>query len=57
MVVLEPLKVVIENYPHKEGIKVPVPNFPSQPELGSHDVTLDQIVYIEKTDFMEVGIV
>ncbi|KAK9736174.1 tRNA synthetases class I (E and Q), anti-codon binding domain [Popillia japonica] len=55
MVILEPLKIVIENYPHNGPLKVPVPNFPSQPEFGSHDVVLDKIIYIEKTDFMEVG--
>ncbi|GJQ79008.1 Aats-gln [Trypoxylus dichotomus] len=55
MVVLEPLKIVLENYPHTGPIKIPVPNFPSQPELGSHDVSLDKILYIEHSDFMEVG--
>ncbi|KAI4471534.1 glutamine-trna ligase [Holotrichia oblita] len=55
MVILEPLKIIIENYPRDGPITIPVPNFPSQPELGSHDVVLDKIIYIEKTDFMEVS--
>ncbi|KAF5288075.1 hypothetical protein FQR65_LT12125 [Abscondita terminalis] len=53
MVVLDPLKVTIENYPHKTPVKVSVPNFPSKPELGSHDVTYDKVIYIESTDFAE----
>ncbi|XP_056630612.1 probable glutamine--tRNA ligase isoform X2 [Diorhabda sublineata] len=55
MVVLEPLKITIENFPHGKPITVAVPNFPSKPELGSHNVTLDRTIYIENSDFMEVG--
>lgn len=55
MVVLEPLKITIENFPHDKPITVSVPNFPSKPELGSHNVTLDRTIYIENSDFMEVG--
>lgn len=55
MVVLEPLKITIENYPHTTAIKVSVPDFPNKPELGSHDITFDRIIYIERSDFMEVG--
>lgn len=52
MVVLEPLKIIIENFPtdHKE---VTVPNFPSKPELGFHKVNFEKVIYIEKSDFME----
>lgn len=55
MVVLEPLKIIIDNYPNKGPTKVSVPNFPSRPELGNHAVTFDKIIYIEKSDFMEVN--
>ncbi|KAJ8922323.1 hypothetical protein NQ315_004266 [Exocentrus adspersus] len=55
MVVLDPLKVVIGNYPHKNLISVPVPNFPNKLELGNHNVTFDRVIYIEKNDFMEKG--
>lgn len=54
MVVLEPLKITIENFPSDKPLKVNVPNFPNNPELGSHEVTFDKVLYIEKTDFMEV---
>ncbi|CAG9840357.1 unnamed protein product [Diabrotica balteata] len=55
MVVLEPLKITIENFPHSKPIALSVPNFPSKPELGSHDVILNRTIYIEKSDFMEIG--
>lgn len=54
MVVLDPLKITIENYPHNKPISVSVPNFPSKPELGSHSVTFDKVIYIESSDYMEV---
>ncbi|KAB0792246.1 hypothetical protein PPYR_14205 [Photinus pyralis] len=55
MVVLDPLKVTIENYPHNNPTQVSVPNFPSKPEAGSHSVTFDRVIYIEANDFMEEG--
>ncbi|XP_076264536.1 glutaminyl-tRNA synthetase [Rhynchophorus ferrugineus] len=55
MVVLEPLKVTIENYPHQGPIEISVPNFPNNPELGNHTVIFNKVIYIEKNDFMEVG--
>lgn len=55
MVVLEPLKVTINNFSHDKPIEVSVPNFPSKPDLGNHKVTLNKTIYIEKTDFMEVS--
>ncbi|XP_022920273.2 probable glutamine--tRNA ligase [Onthophagus taurus] len=55
MVVLNPLKITIKNFPHENPVKVSVPNFPSQPEKGSHNITFDKVIYIEKDDFIEVG--
>lgn len=55
MVVLDPLKVSIENYPHNGPTNVSVPNFPNKPELGNHSVTFDKVIYIERSDFIEVG--
>ncbi|XP_035775972.1 probable glutamine--tRNA ligase isoform X2 [Anopheles albimanus] len=53
MAVLAPLKIVIDNYPHKGPIKLLVPNFPNDTERGSHEVWFDRIVYIEASDFLE----
>ncbi|KAJ8975503.1 hypothetical protein NQ317_010618 [Molorchus minor] len=55
MVVLEPLEIIIENFPSDTPVRVQVPNFPNKPELGSHEVAFDRVVYIERTDFMEEG--
>lgn len=53
LVVLEPLKITIINFPFKEAQSIAVPNFPSNPEKGSHSVAFDQVVYIERSDFKE----
>lgn len=54
MVVLEPLKVTISNFPHENSIKLTVPNFPNEPDKGQHEIVFDEIVYIEASDFKEV---
>ncbi|QOY35455.1 glutamine--tRNA ligase/YqeY domain fusion protein [Anaerobacillus isosaccharinicus] len=55
MAVLNPLKVVITNYPDGESEFLPVKNNSENAELGSREVPFSNIVYIEKTDFMEVA--
>ena len=54
MVVLEPLKVTITNFPNKDHITVKVPDFPSEPEKSSHNVVFDKVLYIESNDFKEL---
>lgn len=51
LVVLEPLKVVLENFPYTDAIELEVPDFPQNPNSGKHRITLDRILYIEQTDF------
>ena len=54
MVVLRPLKVNIK----KGGItkrKISIPDFPDNPEKGSHEIAFSDAVFIEKDDFMEIG--
>lgn len=51
LVVLEPLKVTLKNYPYDSSVEIEVPNFPQNSELGTHKITLDRVVYIEKSDF------
>uniref|UniRef100_A0A336LZF8 Probable glutamine--tRNA ligase n=1 Tax=Culicoides sonorensis TaxID=179676 RepID=A0A336LZF8_CULSO len=53
LVVLEPLKVTIKNFPQEKGIDIEVPNFPNNPENGTHKIHFDRIVYIEQSDFKE----
>lgn len=52
MAVLDPLKIVIDNYPEgkKENIEVEVN--PNKPELGKRTVEFSRELYIERGDFM-----
>lgn len=52
MVVLDPLKITIEGFPSKP-ITVPVPDFPTEPDKGTHSVVLNRVLYIEASDFKE----
>jgi len=53
MGVLNPLKVVIENYPEGESEMIAAPNHPNNASLGTREVTLSREIYIERDDFME----
>lgn len=54
MVVLKPIKLTIRNFPQEKAIKLNVPDFPNEPERGHHEITFDEILYIESSDFKEV---
>ena len=51
--VLDPLKVVIENYPEGQVEEVEVPNNPEDPEAGTRAVPFSRELWIERDDFME----
>jgi glutaminyl-tRNA synthetase len=51
MVVLEPLKVNIVNFPGEKVARLNVPDFPDFPEKSSHTITFAKTVYIESSDF------
>ncbi|GAM21997.1 hypothetical protein SAMD00019534_051720 [Acytostelium subglobosum LB1] len=51
MVVLDPIKVVITNFPEGQTEEITVNNIPHIPTAGSHKVQLSNVVYIERTDF------
>ena len=53
MAVLDPLEVVIENYPEGQVEEFLLPNHPDDPGLGLRTVPFSKTVYIEKDDFME----
>lgn len=53
MAVLDPVKVVITNYPENQVEFFDVVNNPENPELGSRKVPFTREVYIERADFME----
>ena len=53
MAVLDPLKLVITNYPEGQAEMIEVENNPENPELGTREVPFTREVYIEREDFME----
>ncbi len=53
MAVLNPLKVVIENYPDEQVDELTFPNHPDHPEMGSRTVPFCREIWIERDDFME----
>ena len=53
MGVLEPLKVVITNYPEGETESLDAINNPENPNAGSRKIPFSKEIYIEKNDFME----
>ena len=53
MAVLDPVKLVIDNYPEGQVEELDVPNNLENPEVGSRKVPFSREVYIEREDFME----
>lgn len=53
MAVLDPIKLVITNYPEDKTEEFEVENHPNHPEMGTRTVTFSRELYIEDTDFME----
>lgn len=53
MGVLNPLKVVIENYPEDQTEELEAINNPEDPSAGKRIVPFSKTLYIEKDDFME----
>ena len=53
MAVLDPLKVVITNYPEGRTELLPAQNNPEKPEAGERQLSFSRDVYIERSDFME----
>ena len=54
MAVLDPLKVVIDNYPADQEEEFDVPDFPHDPENSdTRKVPFGRVIYIERSDFEE----
>ncbi len=53
MAVLNPLKLVVENYPEDKVEWLDAQIHPKRPELGTRKVPFSKTIYIEKDDFME----
>ena len=54
MAVLDPVKLIIDNYPEGQTEMLEVANNLENPELGSRQVPFGRELYIEREDFMEV---
>ena len=53
MAVLDPVKIVIENFPEEETEFYDGPNHPANADMGSRQVPLTKEIFIERDDFME----
>ena len=53
MAVIDPLKVIIENYPEDQVEYFEGANHPQKPEYGTREVPFAREIYIERDDFME----
>ncbi len=54
IVVLKPLKLIIDNDPDNGEEKCFAPNHPQKPEWGKRVIPLSKTLYIERDDFMEI---
>ena len=54
--VLDPLKLVITNYPEGQSELCQAPNHPLKPELGKRDMPFSRELWIEREDFMEAPV-
>ena len=53
MAVLNPLKVVLTNWPEDKTDTLTIENHPDHPEFGTREVAFGRELYIEREDFME----
>lgn len=56
MAVLDPLKLIIDNYPEDKIEHFEAENNPEDPNAGTHRIAFTKELYIEKEDFMEVPV-
>ncbi|HKM00755.1 MAG TPA: glutamine--tRNA ligase/YqeY domain fusion protein [Sedimentibacter sp.] len=54
MAVLEPIKLIITNYPEDEVEYLESENNPDNPDMGSRMIPFTRELYIEREDFMEI---
>ena len=53
MAVLDPIKLIIDNYPEGQTEMLSIPNNLENPEMGEREVPFSRELYIEREDFME----
>lgn len=52
--ILDPVRLVIDNFPEISEESCRAPNHPQKPELGERTLFLTKELYIEREDFMEI---
>ena len=55
MVVLDPVKVIITNYPEGQTEELTAPNHPQQESMGTRIVPFTRELYIDRADFKEAA--
>jgi len=55
MVVINPIKLVIENYPEGKIESLRAPIHPQNEEMGTREIFFSREIYIDKEDFLEVA--
>ncbi|MEA1064431.1 glutamine--tRNA ligase [Erwinia sp. HR93] len=53
MAVIDPVKLVIENYPQGSAEMLSMPNHPNNPEMGAREVPFSGEIWIDRADFRE----
>ncbi len=53
MAILDPVKLIIDNYPEGQTEELPAINNPENESLGSRTIPFGKTLYIERDDFME----
>ncbi|CAL4043337.1 Glutamine--tRNA ligase [Buchnera aphidicola (Tetraneura ulmi)] len=53
MAVLDPIKIIIENYPDNKTEKIRIPNHPKNPKMGFREIFFFKEIYIDRSDFSE----
>ena len=55
MAVIDPVKIVIENYPEDKIELLKAPNHPQNEEMGYREIYFSKEIYIDKADFQEIA--
>jgi glutaminyl-tRNA synthetase len=55
MAVLNPLKVIIENYPEEQHETLSVANHPQDESMGTRNIVMSREIYIDENDFLEIA--
>ena len=52
MAVLDPIELIVENYPDEQTEDIEIPVHPDHPEMGTRTVKFSKHLFIERDDFM-----